>query len=343
MMRSILIIEDNAIERRLLAQLLGKEYEIIEASNGEDALSTLDRRYKEISAIILDILMPGMDGYSVLRQIRANALYQQTPVIIATSLTDDESYERALEYGANGFVSKPYRQPILLHLLRNTIKLHETATLVEELQRDSLTGLLNRESFLKEAEREIKRHAPGYYALSYVNIDNFKVINDQYGTNKGDEVLKHVAKSIEAGSAGLKGLACRIMADKFAVLYPASFKETIENSRNHLDAMSPECIDRKLSIRIGRFIVADTSLPVDAMLDRASLAESSIRGRYDIYIAEYDDSLRAGLLHEQRIVNDMNSALEKGEFEAWFQPQYNHSTGAMIGAEALARWRKTNY
>ena len=340
MSRTVLIIEDNEMERSLLSRILNREYSVVEAQNGEEALIVLEQSKDTVSAVILDILMPGMDGYSVLQQIRKNPVYHLTPVIVATSLNDDESYERALACGANGFITKPYRQAVMLHSLRNAIKLYETSTLVEALQRDPLTGLLNRLSFLSEVEKMVQGHTPGYYTLSYVNIDNFKIINDQYGSKKGDEVLIHVAGCLEKATETVKGVCCRITADRFAALFPSALKGTIENAQLHLDVTKITCIDRKISIRIGRYVVDDLSLTADAMLDRAALAENSIKGRYDSYIAEYNDSLRTGLLHEQRIVNDMTGALERGEFEPWFQPQYNHATGAMIGAEALVRWRK---
>ena len=75
------------------------------------------------------------------------------------------------------------------------------------------------------------------------------------------------------------------------------------------------------------------------MYDRAVLAETSVKGRYDTHIAQFDKSMRDRLLREQQIVTEMNKALEEGQFEAWLQPQYNHVSGALIGAEALVRWR----
>ncbi len=78
------------------------------------------------------------------------------------------------------------------------------------------------------------------------------------------------------------------------------------------------------------------------MFDRASIAANSIKGKYDSYIATFNNSMRLELLHEQQIINDMYEALESGQFVPWFQPQYNHATGALIGAEALVRWKKND-
>lgn len=155
----------------------------------------------------------------------------------------------------------------------------------------------------------------------------------------GDEVLKHVARCIDRFITPLGGICCRVTADNFAVLYPSALMDTEMLRQNHRDTTAPACLSRPISIRIGRYIVADKTLSASAMYDRATLAEVSVRGRYDVYIARYDESMRTEILREQEVVNEMNGALAGGQFEVWFQPQFNHSSGALIGAERLVRWR----
>lgn len=94
-----------------------------------------------------------------------------------------------------------------------------------------------------------------------------------------------------------------------------------------------------LTFSIGRYIVDDLSLPVSAMYDRARIARSSVKGRYDVHVAQYDESMRESILRDQAIISEMDTALEKGQFEMWLQPQFNYETSALIGAEALVRWR----
>lgn len=141
----------------------------------------------------------------------------------------------------------------------------------------------------------------------------------------GDEVLKHVARCIDRFITPLGGICCRVTADNFAVLYPSALMDTEMLRQNHRDTTAPACLSRPISIRIGRYIVADKTLSASAMYDRATLAEVSVRGRYDVYIARYDESMRTEILREQEVVNEMNGALAGGQFEVWFQPQFNHS------------------
>ncbi len=339
-MKQILVVDDSHVEQVLLSGLLKKEYKVLEAVSGEAALDILRRQFKSISAIILDIMLPGIDGFEVLTKLKSNALWRSIPVIVTTGMQDESTQIKALESGANAFVTKPFNQALLLQMLRNTIVLCETAALANAAMKDSLTGLYTRDAFFIEAEKLIRQREPGYYMLSCFDIDNFKVINDQHGTESGDEVLCHVAECLAECAQSVGSIVCRLMADRFAALYPAADtnSEIVKNA--HRIMVAPQCIARKISIRIGRYLVENLTLSVSSMYDRATLAQDSVKGRYDVYIAQYQESMRDRLLAEQQIVMEMRGALKSGQFEPWFQPQYNHATGALIGSEALVRWKR---
>lgn len=339
-MKQILIVDDSHVEQILLSGLLKKEYQVLEAGSGEEALEIFRTQYKSISAIILDIMLPGIDGFTVLTRLKSNALWRSIPVIVTTGIQDESTQVAALDSGANAFVTKPFNQALLLRMLRNTISLCETAAFANAAMKDRLTGLLTRDAFFIEAEKLIHQQKPGYYMLSCFDIDNFKVINDQHGTDIGDEVLCHVADCLARCAELNDSIVCRQMADCFAALYPATHVDTAAVKKLHRDMVAPKCIEREITIRIGRYLVDNLELSVSVMYDRASLAQEAIKGRYDVYIAQFDESIRERLLSEQQIVTEMRGALKSGQFEPWFQPQYNHVTGELIGSEALVRWRK---
>ncbi len=339
MSRTVLIVDDNKVNRMILGRMLWNEYEIVEASNGQEALDILRRGPKKISAVLLDLIMPVMDGYEVLETMRDSIQLEQIPVIITTSSTEEKSEDRALALGANDYILKPYNPAIIRHRLRNTIKLREAAAIVSIIQRDKLTGLYNREAFFVKAEEMIALELPGYYVMACFDIDQFKVINDQYGSEKGDEILKQIAKIFREGFEPLGGICGRVMADNFAVLYPASLTDSdaVADIRRRVSRLDGS-ID-PISYSIGRYLVDDMTLSGSAMYDRAAIAEASVKARFDTRVAQYDESMRQTILREKEIVNSMNTALKTGQFEIWLQPQYNHSSGALIGAEALVRWR----
>ena len=221
--------------------------------------------------------------------------------------------------------------------INETVKAENALRLRAET--DALTGLYNRESFIEKASRLIAERESGYYIMACFDIDNFKVFNDQYGSDKGDEALKYIADVFRLGFGAVGGICCRVMADNFAVLYPRSFVDSPEIAEIRQTAARLDGSTEPITFSIGRYLVTDKSLSVSAMFDRASIAESSVKGRFDANIAQYDESMREHILREQEIISEMKTALEKENFEVWLQPQYNHSTGAIIGAEALVRWR----
>ncbi|MDD4076032.1 MAG: EAL domain-containing protein, partial [Eubacteriales bacterium] len=339
MSRSVLIVDDLSVNRKILKATLRNDYDILEAANGEEALAVMRAHYKSLSAILLDIMMPVMDGYEVLRRMRSDASLAPIPVIMITGNEDEEARVKCLDLGANDFVMKPYNPDIIRHCLRNNIVLRETEAAVHALQRDRLTGLYNRDAFFEKVQEAVQQHEAGYYIMAFFDIDKFKVINDQFGTSRGDEVLKYIADVFRNGFETHGGICCRVAADDFAVLYPASFIDSPELAALRRKSSAVEGLVSPITFSIGRYLVDDLSLSPSAMFDRAMLAAESVKGRYDEQIAQYDESMRKRLLSEQEVVTEMGAALAGNQFEAWYQPQYNHATGARVGAEALARWR----
>lgn len=205
---------------------------------------------------------------------------------------------------------------------------------------DFLTEIYDRTTFFDVAQRMISKHEPNYYRIVFVNIDNFKVVNEQYGIEKGDEILRHVANCLKRLTMDVQGICGRISADNFALLYRTELAANELIDAMYEKAVAPPCIDRKIRIRVGRYTISDKSLSVVSMYDRARLAASYIRGNYEKNAEEYDDSMRSELIKKQAIIDAMDDGILNNEFELWYQPQYNHGTGAIIGAEVLVRWNR---
>lgn len=160
MKRIVLIADDSTIDRAILKSILQNDYAVQEAAGGEEALSLFERFKADLAAIILDIHMPDIDGFEVIKKITVDPKWRQLPIIVASAEGDVKQQEEALRLGAVGFVSKPYNRPILLHTLANAISLHEMAALANSIKRDDLTGLYNREGFIEAATPLIEMAPP---------------------------------------------------------------------------------------------------------------------------------------------------------------------------------------
>ncbi len=340
MKRTILIADDNSVDRGILSNILQSDYEILEAENGEQVLSILKGKSLIISVMILDVMMPIMGGLETLQRMRSNERYLDIPVILVSTETGSEITKKSIEYGGNGFLSKPFDPFLVEKSVANLISIRENAALVNTLSKDALTGMLSTMLFFQECDKLIQEHEPGYYVMSCIDIDHFKVINNQYGMEMGDKIVQHVAECLSICYRELDGLASRFYADKFAVLYPVKYSNDPLVLNNHKEVTNPSCIGHPIRVRIGRCVIHDTTLKASTIFERAAVAEQSLKGRYDVYIAEYTESMLNAILSEQKIVNEMESALTEGQFIPFLQPQYNHATGALIGAEALVRWKK---
>ena len=148
--KKILIVEDNELNRAILSEILLEEYSILEAGNGLDALKILESERDEIALILLDVMMPVMDGYTFLDRVREDEELTLIPVIVMTQGDSEEDEVAALTHGATDFVPKPYRPRIILHRIASIINLRETAAMVNQFRYDRLTGLYTKEFFYQK-------------------------------------------------------------------------------------------------------------------------------------------------------------------------------------------------
>ena len=185
----VLNVEDNEINRVILSEILSKHYRVLEAENGQEALDLLKQHKTKISLILLDVMMPVMDGYTFLDIIKKDEELSLIPVIVMTQEDGDEDEVTALIHGATDFITKPYRPQIILHRIENLIKLRETAAMVNQFQYDKVTGLFSKEYFYSKVRECLENEPDREYTIISSNFENFKLYNDVFGREAGDELL----------------------------------------------------------------------------------------------------------------------------------------------------------
>ena len=334
--KRILVVEDNELNRAMLCEILAEKYGVLEAGNGQEALDILRQNRDGVSLILLDVMMPVMDGYTFLDRVREDEELSLIPVIVMTQGSSEEDEVAALAHGATDFVPKPYRPQVILHRVASLIKLRETAAMVNMFQYDRLTGLYSKEFFYQKVRELLDANPDREYNIVCSNIENFKLFNDTFGMKEGDRLLREVA-DVAKEMVGNGGFCGRYTADRFlCLLERKKEKQDRQNFGNFV--LEGVTALRNIVMRWGIYEITDTSIPVEQMCDRALLAVDSIKGQYNQYFAVYDDALRGKLLREKAITDAMETALAEGQFMVYLQPKYSLKENCMAGAEALVRW-----
>lgn len=233
----IMIVDDNPQNLKILAALLNHfACELQICSSGKEALAALEVEVPDL--ILLDVMMPELDGYAVCEQIRQERDWQEIPILFLTAKSDTEDILKGFQIGGNDYVTKPFNEAILMARIKNLLDAKKArdalkianqemrslvAQLAEASATDPLTGLLNRRAMTDRLNEEIGRYARhGHsFALIMADIDFFKKVNDQYGHDGGDHVLKSIAQRLRMHLRQEDVLA-RWGGEEFLILLPES-------------------------------------------------------------------------------------------------------------------------
>lgn len=219
---TILIVDDDRLNRAALAELLQAEGRLLLAKDGPSALQAMERE-PDIALVLLDVSMPGMDGYEVLQSMRATPGLADTPVIFITGMSQECDEERGLLLGAADYVQKPIRPAIVRARVKTHLKLALQRRALEAMaMRDGLTGIANRRFFDEALERAVRQavRAGASLGLAIVDVDHFKQYNDHYGHGAGDDALRRVADILAAYMRRPGDLAARYGGEEFVLLLP---------------------------------------------------------------------------------------------------------------------------
>lgn len=218
----ILIVDDEKFNRLMLSELLLPDYEVFLAKDGEQALICAKATLPP-DLILLDVVMPGMDGYEVLRRLRADERTSNIPVIFITGMCEAEDETKGLDMGAVDYVLKPFRSAVVRSRVRNHMNyIWQRKQLEQDAFIDGLTGIPNRRRFDQTMDMEWRRASRHGARLSVamVDIDYFKQYNDTYGHGAGDEALRQIAKVMLQIVNRSGELVARYGGEEFVVLLP---------------------------------------------------------------------------------------------------------------------------
>ena len=336
--RTVMVVDDEEVNRKMLGSILESEYEVIYAEDGRDALFQIGLHKERLSLILLDLLMPELDGYGVLNALRADDELRKIPVIV---LTSEKSAEvKSLQLGAADFLSKPYDMPeVILARIRRSIELAEDVNIIKATENDSLTGLYTREFFYEYGHQFDFRYPAMETDAIVLNFNHFHLINELYGRHFGDQVLFRIADGIRDVLADKEGIACRYDADTYYLYIEHS--EDYGALMDRIYAGLAELLQTpEVRLRMGVYSDTFRSETFEQRFDRALQACNSLRGKHEMAYAVYDAGMHEKELHDARLLEDFEIALEEKQFKVLYQPKYNikGEKPRLSSAEALISW-----
>jgi diguanylate cyclase (GGDEF)-like protein len=343
---TLLVVDDEFMNRDVLQRRLERAgYRVLTADGGRAALAIAAAEHLDL--VLLDVMMPGIDGIETLRQLRQSRSVSELPIIMVTARDRSEDIVQALDAGANDYITKP----VDFAVAQARIRTHLTAR-----RADPLTGLPNRLLFMERLDRQIARSAAAAvfeFAVFFIDVDRFKVVNDSLGHATGDELLTGVARRLEQSLRTTDTIArfdgdctlARLGGDEFTVL--------LAGVRSALDArMVAERLVNAVSVPFeldGREIAVSVSVGVvmaDGRYDRgehmirdADTAMYRAKARGKARCALFDSSMLVAAEERLRIESELRRALERKEFQLHYQPIVTLSTHQLCGFEALVRWQ----
>lgn len=221
--QSILIVDDESKSIKILNNILKDEYKVFFATNGKNAIEFAERQKPDL--ILLDVMMPDMDGYEVCKKLKSSVTTKDIIVIFITAMSQETHEITGLGVGAVDYISKPFNHDIVKLRVNINLELKKHREFLENLsQIDGLTGIANRLKFDDYLDHEWKRakRIKAQLSLIMIDIDYFKQFNDVYGHIAGDECLKRVAKTLAQSSQRSVDLVARYGGEEFVCVLPNS-------------------------------------------------------------------------------------------------------------------------
>lgn len=352
---TIMLVDDEPIMLDIVQALLEEEgyRHFIAVEHSREALLRLQEGKPDL--LLLDLDMPEVNGFEVLRQLRDIEEYYFLPVIILTASSDPRSKLRALELGATDFLSKPVDPSELALRVRNTLSAKSYQDQLTYY--DSLTGLPNRKLFIDRFgwALDFAKSERIPLVLLDIGLDRFGHINETLGMSAGDRILKTVAARLNKviHSYGVKGRSdnipqseniARIDGDEFTMVLSGvnSLENTPTICRRVLEAVKKPFIvgaeEVYLTASIGIAVYPEDGEDEQTLLKYASSAKDFAKSQgmdnYQFFSREMNDRTRALM----KMGSDLRRALENNEFELYYQPKVNTKDGSLMGMECLLRW-----
>ena len=335
----ILIVEDEEINRSMLGNMLQGDFSMLYAVDGAEALEQI-RKYKdEIAIVLLDLLMPRMNGMEVLKVMKKEGEFSQIPVIVMTA--DQSAEVECLKVGAMDFIPKPYPTwEIVRARVNRCIELSEKRTIIESTERDTLSGLYNLNYFLNYVRMYDRHYTDMAMDAIVVDVNHFHMLNERYGKQYGDTVLARIGERVRAIAREIGAVGCRQNGDTFLIYTPhrEDYEEILDRISEGIGGEKASA--NRVRLRMGVYSNVNKTLEIESRFDYAKIAAKKVRSGFRKAVGIYDTEMHNAELYRERLLEDFKPSLENNRFKVYFQPKYDirPDKPVLSSAEALVRW-----
>jgi len=359
----VLVVDDDPMIRVLVTETLQQlGFAVEEAENGNEALDFLKRCQPDV--VLMDVLMPEMDGFQACQTLRTLPQGRHVPVLMMTGLDDIASIDHAFEVGATDFITKPLNYAILGHRVRYLLRTMQAFENVRKSKKeihhlafyDALTNLPNRRLFGDRLQQavEMARRNNNLMGILFIDIDNFKRINDSFGHSVGDKLLRTVASQLltclrrsDSVSRELDDESisvARLGGDEFTVLltHLEKAEDAARIAKRIIDAVSVPFLigveEVVVTPSIGIAVFPYDGEGVEELVKNADTAMFHAKGNGKNNYQFYTNSMSATAYERLTMESALRKGLGNGEFEMYYQPKIDLSSNEAVGLEALVRW-----
>lgn len=311
---TMLVVDDNRMNREILAVLFKADYNVFCVGNGEEALALLEEQKKNIDIVLLDLVMPGMDGFEILQKRRELDYFKDIPVVVITACSEQENQIRAFELGANDYINKPFVPEIVCSRVSNVMASRRRFLSIEQEARtmkikselDQMTGLYNKVTAEQVIADTLRRCESQLHAILVIDIDNFKSVNDTSGHLVGDHTIRIVADLI-SGHFRKSDVVGRIGGDEFIVMMVDI--HSMETAREKVNALiqgmryKPNLtIPENVALSIGFVGTEDGESDYETLFKRADEALYQAKQSGKAQAREYGAEIVAGDERDKKAV-----------------------------------------
>ena len=337
--QNIMVVEDNPENQEILQKILEESYNITVVGDTQSALLLLMDSPATYSLVLLDIDLPNESCQEFLRQRNLHSRLQSIPVIVLT--TEDGADEECCKLGADEFIRKPLKHgPVILARCSRIIDLYENKNLVQQTEKDKLSGLYTIDYFFEYLKQIIPLDMGSDRDAIVINIERFRLINEIYGRSVGDQILAQIGAYLQEMLVNLNAIACRAGADIFYVycIHQDDYQDLQATLQNMLAKFANV---NNIRVRIGVWQYVDRgTVDPESWFDRAKTACDRISGNFTTSVAIYNSGLHTKHLREERLIHDIYEAIEHKDLKVYYQPKYaiQGDKPHLRSAEALIRW-----